>query len=332
MPKPRKALISLEATPYYHCVSRCVRRAFLCGKDSFTGKDFEHRRTWIQKRLIELTEIFAIDLCGYAIMSNHVHTLLFINQKSAQSWDPLEVVKRWHRLFNGTLLSHRFVNGESLSSAENQCLNEQVSVWRARLMEISWFMRCLNEPIARMANKEDGCTGRFWEGRYKSQALLDERALAACLVYIDLNPIRAGTAETPEESEFTSIADRLAELKQVQAPDSSSTSQPAHLQPFVGNSREDMPKGLPICLSDYIELVAWTSRAIKAQQQGGVVNGRSPVLERLQIKSKNWLYITQKFESKFKGLVGAVHNLKAVCEKFGYRRTPNLTSCQELLV
>jgi putative transposase len=93
MPKPRKALISLEATPYYHCVSRCVRRAFLCGKDKFTGKSFEHRREWIQTRLIELAGIFAIDLVGYAVMPNHVHTLLFIDQKTAESWEPQEVVK-----------------------------------------------------------------------------------------------------------------------------------------------------------------------------------------------------------------------------------------------
>ncbi|MCU7945704.1 MAG: hypothetical protein KZQ72_03515 [Candidatus Thiodiazotropha sp. (ex Cardiolucina cf. quadrata)] len=76
MPKPRKALVSLEATPYYHCVSRCVRRAFLCGNDSHTGKSFEHRREWIQQRLIELADIFAIDLGGYAIINIHKHQLV----------------------------------------------------------------------------------------------------------------------------------------------------------------------------------------------------------------------------------------------------------------
>ena len=177
MPKPRKALISLEATQYYHIVSRCVRRAFLCGEDAFSGKSFEHRRDWIQERLFELADIFAINLCSYAIMSNHVHVVLFVDQDSINEWEPLEVVERWHRLFSGSLLSQRFLSSEPLSTAERKVLDEQIACWRSRLMSISWFMRCLNEPIARQANKEDGCTGRFWEGRYKSQALLDDKAL-----------------------------------------------------------------------------------------------------------------------------------------------------------
>jgi hypothetical protein len=103
----------------------------------------------------------------------------------------LEVVEHWHRLFKGSLLSQRFCQGEVLSKAERNALSDQVSEWRERLMSISWFMRCINEPIARQANHEDKVTGRFWEGRFKSQALLDEKALAACMVYVDLNPVRA---------------------------------------------------------------------------------------------------------------------------------------------
>jgi len=198
MPKPRKSLVSLEVTPYYHCVSRCVRRAFLCGEDKLTGKNFEHRRQWIEDRLLVLANIFAIDIAAYAVMSNHYHVVLHINREQALSWSELEVVEHWHRLFKGSLLSQHFYQGDVLNTAELNALSEQVCEWRDRLMSISWFMRCTNEPIAREANHEDEATGRFWEGRFKSQALLDEKALAACMAYVDLNPIRARMAESPE--------------------------------------------------------------------------------------------------------------------------------------
>jgi REP element-mobilizing transposase RayT len=329
MPKPRKSQISLDATPYYHCVSRCVRRAFLCGEDAFTGKSFEHRREWIRDKLFELADVFSIDLAGYAIMSNHLHVLLYIDQMTAAQWEAHEVVERWHRLFSGSLLSQRFVAGESLTHVEQLVLDEQINCWRERLMSISWFMRCLNEPIARQANKEDGCTGRFWEGRYKSHALLDEEALIACLAYIDLNPIRAGMVQTPEESDYTSIQDRI---QQFLKHSKTQSDQPSNLLPFVGNPRENLPKGLAFDVREYIQLVDWTGRAILENKRGFIPKICPPILQRLEIDAKQWLYLSQHFESKFKGLVGTVDSLKKACKKLGYRRTPNLTACQQLLM
>ena len=163
MPRPRKALISLEATPYYHCVSRCVRRAFLCGTDHHTGRCYEHRRQWLEKRLLALADIFALDVCAYAVMSNHFHVVLHVDKVEAEGWSDLDVVKRWHRLFKGTLLSQRFERGDNMPPAERQVLSNVIGLWRQRLTDISWYMRCLNEHIAREANREDACTGRFWE-------------------------------------------------------------------------------------------------------------------------------------------------------------------------
>ncbi|MCU7906566.1 MAG: hypothetical protein KZQ76_12135 [Candidatus Thiodiazotropha sp. (ex Epidulcina cf. delphinae)] len=127
MPKPRKALISLEATPYYHCVSRCVRRAWLCGDDPLTGRSFEHRRQWIQDKLFALVGTFVIDICSYAVMSNHFHLVLFIDRETAEGWDEQEVIKRWRRLYQGTLLSQRYLCGEPLSPAERQVPDERVA-------------------------------------------------------------------------------------------------------------------------------------------------------------------------------------------------------------
>ena len=207
MTRPRKQLIHPDTTPYYHCVSRCVRRSFLCGTDE-RGRNFEHRRGWIEERLLTLTGIFAIDICAYAIMSNHYHVVLHINQAVAKSWTESEVAERWHMLFKGNLLSQRFLRGEALDPAEAEALSHCLAIWRQRLMDISWFLRLINETIAREANAEDQCTGRFWEGRFKSQALLDEKALAACMTYVDLNPIRAKMAKTPESSDYTSAKAR----------------------------------------------------------------------------------------------------------------------------
>ncbi|WP_039995166.1 hypothetical protein, partial [Paraglaciecola chathamensis] len=233
MPQPRKSQISLIDTPYYHCVSRCVRQSYLCGTDKHSGQSYEHRRGWVEDRLLFLATIFAIDICAYAVMNNHTHVVLCVDKALADNWDSDEVLRRYHKLHRGTLLTQKFMNGDTLSQGELITFDETVETYRQRLYEISWFMRDLNEYIAREANKEDGCTGRFWEGRFKSQALLDESAVLACMVYVDLNPIRAKMEKTPETSKHTSIKKRIHAAKNKQP-------QPSVLTPFVGNPRENM--------------------------------------------------------------------------------------------
>lgn len=112
MPKPHFAQVSLEATPYYHCVSRCVRRAFLCGSDQLSGNSYEHRRQWFEDKLLELVGIFALDICAYAIMSNYCHVVFYADREKVESWNQEDIIRQWHQLFSGMLFSKHFlVNG-----------------------------------------------------------------------------------------------------------------------------------------------------------------------------------------------------------------------------
>ena len=209
MTRPRNQLVSLADTPYYHVVSRCVRRAYLCGTDPLTGQNYAHRRQWIENRIRILSSLFAIDICAYAVMSNHIHLAVKLCPKELDGLTDADIVERWTSLFKGPLLVQRWRAGEVLGSAELQAVSEYINGFRSKLGDLSWFMKCLNEPIARLANKEDKCTGHFWESRFKSQALLTEEALLSCMAYIDLNPVRAKMAITPEESNYTSIKERI---------------------------------------------------------------------------------------------------------------------------
>ena len=165
MTTARKQLISLADTPYYHCISRCVRRAFLCGEDKSTGQNFDHRRGWVEDKLLSLTQVFAIDVCAYAIMSNHTHMVLFVDEATAKAWTTDEILERWHQLFKGTLITQQYCRGEKVPDYLMPSLLETAEVYRNRLMDISWFMRLLNQSIATQANKEDGCTGHLSDKR-----------------------------------------------------------------------------------------------------------------------------------------------------------------------
>ena len=293
MPRPRKSLISLADTPYYHCVSRCVRRAFLCGQDKLTGQSYEHRRQWVEDRLLLLGSVFAIDICAYAVMSNHTHIVLYVDRELACQWATEEVLERWHRLHKGTLLTHRYLNSverKAMSATQIESVESIASIYRARLHDISWFMRLLNEYIARQANKEDECTGRFWEGRFKSQALLDETSLAACMAYVDLNPIRAGMAKTPEQSCHTSIQKRLRAA--------TNNKQPSELMEFVGHADEKGGTGIPFSFTDYFNLVEQTRRQFHSEPRSPQVH-RVPLLDKSGLNESQWNWLIINIETQF---------------------------------
>jgi putative transposase len=333
MTRPRREQVCLEATPFYHCVSRCVRRAFLCGEDAYSQRNYEHRRQWVLDRVRQLSAVFAIEVCAYAIMSNHYHLVVRIDAARSQSWTDREVMDRWYQLFNGHLLADRLRAGEPLSEAEIDAAQGLVDTWRSRLSDLGWYMRCLNEHIARRANEEDGCTGRFWEGRYKSQALLDDSALLSCMTYVDLNPIRAKLVTTPEASDFTSIQERIAtfraESSSPSAKDNDQRDTSAPLVPLTGNdSQGSSASGIAFVLSDYIALVDWTGRAIREDRRGFIPEDLPPILERLGMDAAAWLDTVQKAGHRYGLAKGPLERLRDYAQRIGRKWIRGLSYSQ----
>ena len=317
MTRPRSTLVSVSDTPYYHCIGRCVRRAFLCGKDPASGKSFEHRKQRILERLALLTEVFAIDLCAYALMSNHYHLVVRLAPTRAAVWSDRDIIERWRRVYVGPPCVARFLDGAELDAAESALLATCVERWRCRLQDLSWFMRCLNEYIARTANLEDKCTGRFWEGRLKSQALLDEEALLTVLAYVDLNPVRAGIAESVEASDFTSGQQRLGDIVRP-ASLSDETPKPA-LLPFAETFRQSEDRGLSFNLQDYLDLLDSTGRAVHPTKRGAIPETTPHLLASLGLETGEWLKSVAELHARFRLFIGAPHRLSSLAERRGWR-------------
>lgn len=318
MAMPRSMIVDLAVTPFYHCTVRCVRRSFLCGEDKETGRNYNHRKKWIVARLKYLASIFAIKICAYAVMSNHYHVVVFINETQMLAWTDEEVKQRWAALFprDAKLLENSLLEKD---------LKDKIALWRSRLGDISWFMRCLNETIARLSNREDDVKGRFWEGRFKSQALLDEGAILAAMVYVDLNPIRAKVAMTPEESEFTSIYERIQMVakqmqknKQIQnnnaaglseekiARECDNMDQPSSLMSFTNGQIKGpiIADKLDYKLSDYIQLVDLTGRILREDKRGAIPDFLSPIFSRLNLSSNGWFDMMKNLEKNFYYAIG----------------------------
>lgn len=317
MPRARKHLVCVKDTPYYHVTSRCVRRAFLCGKDRLTGVSYEHRRHWIEDRIRVLASLFSIQVCAYAVMSNHYHLVVRIDSDEGRSWSDDHVLERWTSLFKGPLLVQRYRQGETLSEAELATLRSIITAYRARLGSLSWFMKCLNEPIARKANIEDRCTGHFWEARFHSQALCSDRAVVTAMAYVDLNPVRAGIAKAPDSSKYTSFKARLQKNTGAKPRDAiSSMIRSSELHHFSVPLRPLMPfaaatwkeadcaaraeRTLPISERDYLDLVDVSGRLIRRGKQGRTNPTLRPVLEHLGLSAQEWIQGSTAFRKHYR--------------------------------
>ena len=323
MPTPRKDIVNLDLCQYYHCISRCVRRAFLCGQDDKTGRTFDHRKTWLVDLMHQLAQYFSIRICAYAVMSNHYHLVLFVDVDEALGWSHQEVTIRWAGLFPMSKAQTYLEAGINFDDLKQNHIND-INRWRDQLVDISWFMLKLNETIARKANKEDECTGHFWESRYKSQALLDDSALLTCMAYVDLNPIRAGISKTPEQSDFTSIQQRIQTYQnRQQLPESMCQFEDENRQ-----SQEDK-QPLPCTQLDYFELVDTTGRLVHIEKKGALPSHLKPILERLNIKSESWEETITNLSQSFFHFMGRPSSIENCMTEFNKTRIQGLKQSKQ---
>jgi REP element-mobilizing transposase RayT len=326
MPVARSKQIILSQTSYYHCISRCVRRAFLCGYDKFTGNSFEHRRDWFEKRLTKLSSAFSINVCAYAIMHNHNHLVLHVDTERAQTWSKFEVIRRWHSIHPNKTITAMYIDPqqrEKLTPIQLLTIHKITKIYRERLTNISYFMKALNQYIALRANREDQCSGRFWESRFKSQALLDERAIVSCMVYVDLNPIRAGIATSLENSHYTSIKRRLACLKV--------GKQPMELK-WLKTPLKHGPNFINIELICYTNLLRQTATRLKNAQIIDTPSMRikSSILDQFGIDEDNWLILTSHIEEEFSYVVGSITYMEKYRKKLRQKKLKGTSTALRL--
>ena len=287
----------------------------------------------IVDRLRHLARIFAVEVCAYAIMANHYHTILRTRPDIVARWSAREVAIRWLTLFP--------LKPNDQPPSELQILSltncpERIAQLRRRLSSLSWFMARLNEFVARNANKEDNVKGRFWESRFKCQALLDDAAILACMVYVDLNPIRAALASTPEDSDFTSIQQRIREWYGAYPgnPDVGNGFIRKELEPSTPIHPDSVSEAGWLCPiqsdahgggllqmteMEYFDLVDRSGRILKSPQHGAIDSGLIPILLRFGANPEAWTNTVTRFGSGFGLAAGLVSSLRAFANRLGRR-------------
>ena len=340
---PRALQINLNNPGWVHCTARCVRQAFLA------GDRFDHRRGWIERRLQFLAGVFGCEIAAFAVMSNHLHVIVRMAPEMVDAWSDEEVARRWLRAYPGyrddvDRCDASTVEIDDWKVTARAGDSEWVAERRQRLASLSWFMRSLCEPIARRANLEDDCSGRFWEGRFSSTPLLDEAALLACMVYVDLNPIRAKMATAVEDSDHTSVQLRLTTAQgspasEAAAVDSASAEdgmpaalpryrrrdldEPAWLTSLKRLTARDQASGRGgLSPLQYCHLVETTGRIVRGDKRGAIAGELPDLLERLDpgFDTSTWVLTMCGWRQMSAGSVGKRTSLQREAQRRGLSR------------
>jgi hypothetical protein len=281
------------------------------------------------------------------VLDNHFYLLLRLDPDVAAGWSDEEVARRW-----GSLFPPRDKSRQPLPISEVWIQDRLKDVpWlaktRERLQSISWFMKCLKEPISRRANRQDKCRGAFFESRFKSVAVLDEEALLAVSTYIDLNPVAAKIAQVPETSNYTSIKSRVEHIKaqdataQLEAAKGGSVAgsraasgleEGLWLCPIEDRRRWDSPRegmfeGLSI--GSYLRLVDYTGRLFR-EGKAKISAELAGILDRIGCSAERWQVRMEKLKNgrSFGRFFAASRDkLRELAKRYNVRHVVNLIGC-----
>ncbi len=340
----RSQLVDVDVTPWYHVISKTVRGMPLLEQQQ--GE--EDRKQWIEERLKELTHSFSVAVAGFTVLDGHFHALVHLAPERVQDWSDEEVVRRWGRLYPPRDKKRKPLQVSKAWIKQKLADATFVEKTRKRLGNLGWFMKCLKEPLARRANRIDGCSGAFWQSRYKSIAILDAEALLATCVYIDLNPLAAGIAGLPENSPHTSVRRRVehcrqkgrlddlqaaragsvAAARQAQGLDTDDWLCPINDERGRGADRVGLLEGLS--LGTYLQLVDWMSRLFR-EGKARVSDDAASILDRLGTTSELWSSTVERLLSRPKsvGVAFSFHRerLQEAAAHRGCHHVANLNGC-----
>ncbi len=336
----RKDIVCVEDTPFYHCISGLAHGLPLLARDS------DWVKIWIENRLCFLAEVFAIGVCGHALMDTHFHLLLLVQVEVAEQWSGKEVASRWARLCPPRDRKRKLLTGEELQFWVDEKSKDErwIGIHRQRLMDLGWFHRFLKQPLSRLINAADGTSGTIFKGRYKSIAVLDAEGLMATNIYVDLNPLAAGISATPEESKFTSLRlrfdnalrnwklDELITSLRNCVSFESKTSEIEKLLWLVAIENKPRATGdklgmfESVTLGQYFLLVDQAARIPRVGKASLSIESLG-ILDRMAIAHERWVRINQALATGvFRGnyLSSSRETLRRIAKRLGKRHLVNL--------
>ena len=340
----RRKLFQPGRLATYHCWTRCVRRAFLFGKDPVTGQDYSHRRDWVLQRQKQMARLFAIEIEFFAIQINHLHLVLRTRPRIAQRLSRHEVVRRWLTI---TRLAKCMT--DDLPEPDPKRVKalagdkKKVEKMRKRLCDISWFMGILSENIARRANKEDNCKGRFFETRFKCRECTDENAVLLCGIYIDMSPSLAGEANSPRTARYPSAYARIEARSQRKNARHRADGHLAELTlrperqderamayaSRTGRRASDLGV-LSLSLEDYLQLLEWSARLLKSGERKTMPKDLGAILDHLDVNHQAWLDTLSAYEESFCHVVGPPAAMAAAAERMEVRCLKGATASRRI--